>query len=136
MSNSNGARWCQRLEHFQRAMRRLDEACAMDKFSELELAGLIQTYEFCFELAWKTLKDLIYVEGIELASPRSVLRQAHEMRLVEDIDGWLRLLESRNVLSHVYDDATAAEAERLIKDSYHPLLRRLVDVLIARRDAE
>jgi len=39
--------------------------------------GLIQRFELTFELAWKTLKDLFYKEGLTgLNSPKTILREA------------------------------------------------------------
>ena len=39
-------------------------------------ADLIQTYDFTFELAWKTLKEYLEEEGFNTPSPKKVIRQA------------------------------------------------------------
>jgi len=70
----NPLRWKQRLENLQKAQLRLVKACSQETYNDLELAGLIQTFEFPFELTWKTLKDLLEFEGYDAASPRSVIR--------------------------------------------------------------
>lgn len=136
MSNTDSVRWRQRLESFEAAMRRLDDACDQEQYSELEMAGLIQTYEFSFELAWKTLKDLLFVEGIDAKSPRQVLREAHDNDLLDDIDLALEALESRNRLSHTYSEEEAQEAVKLIKDIYAPLLTKILETLRKRRESE
>ena len=51
--------------HFHQANLRLAEGIALYKPNDdLQRDGLIQRFEFTFELAWKTLKDLFYREGL------------------------------------------------------------------------
>ena len=69
MSNADEIRWQQRHNNLKNALGRLKDACELDDYSELELAGLIQTFEFSFELAWNTLKDLLFYEGFEVNPP-------------------------------------------------------------------
>lgn len=124
MSNSDEIRWQQRLANFKRAVAKLEEACELEEYSELEQAGLVQTFEFSFELAWKTLKDLLFYEGFELSSPREVIKQAFTTGYLNESNTEILLdaLEKRNRLAHTYDDETAAEAVRLINDNYFPAL--------------
>lgn len=129
MTNADEIRWRQRLQNFERAFAQLDRACAQESYSELELAGLVQMFEFTFELAWKTMKDLLFYEGYDVNSPREVIRKAFEAGLIQDVDLWLETLESRNRLSHTYDEQTALEAEELIKDSYAPMIRSALESL-------
>jgi len=131
MANSDELRWRRRLESFGRALKQLDAACAKDKYSDLERAGLVQMFEFTMELAWKTLKDLLFYEGFETKTPRETLRTAFEAGyLTEDeTETLLDALAKRNLLSHTYDERTAEEAERLIKDRFAPAFRALYDRL-------
>ena len=64
MSNSDERRWQQRLDNFGTALGQLTDACKRERYDNLERAGLIKTFEFCFELSWKVLKDLLYYEGL------------------------------------------------------------------------
>jgi len=137
MSNSDGIRWQQRFESFDKAMSRLTAACAEGEYSDLERAGLVKTFEFAFELGWKTLKDLLYFEGFDEKTPRSVIRRAFAAGYLDEGGAEVALdaLEKRNLLSHTYDDGAAAEAARLIVGSYAPVLRALLERLRSRRDA-
>jgi nucleotidyltransferase substrate binding protein (TIGR01987 family) len=129
MTNNDEIRWRQRLQSFEKANAQLQKACALESYSDLELAGLVQTYEFTFELAWKTMKDLFSYEGYEVASPRETIRQAFAAQVITDVDLWLEALDSRNRLSHTYDSAIAEEAEDLVKHRYAPMVERLLVVL-------
>jgi nucleotidyltransferase substrate binding protein (TIGR01987 family) len=129
-------RWQLRFENFQKALARLDEACALESYSNLELAGLVQTYMFTFELCWKTLKDLLTSEGYEVNSPREAIRKAFEMSLIDDTEHWFNALESRNLLSHIYNEATAKQAEVLIKNEFAPMIRKCAITLHERAEKE
>ena len=135
MSNSDETRWMQRLESFENALSQLTDACAIADYSDLERAGLVQTFEFSFELAWNTLKDLLFFEGYDDKVPRSIIRRSFEAGYLgeDDSEALLDALDKRNLLSHTYRKELALEAEALIKNRYHPALLRLHDTLNARR---
>ena len=69
MTNTDERRWRQRLESFGAALARLDEACEQDSYTNLERAGLVQTFAFSYELGWKVLKDLLFHDGHDLNGP-------------------------------------------------------------------
>ena len=127
MSNADEIRWRQRLENFGHALANLTEACEQDRYSDLERAGLIKTFEFCFELSWNVLKDLLFYDGYEAKVPRAAIRQSFDSGYIdeEDCETLIDALRKRNVLSHAYRRKLALEAESLIKDRYHPALVRL-----------
>jgi nucleotidyltransferase substrate binding protein (TIGR01987 family) len=127
MSNEN--RWIQRLQNLNRAFKRLADACNQEDYNDLEVAGLVQTYEFTFELCWKTLKDKLVFEGYEVNSPRETIKKAFEMGLVKDVDQWLEALDSRNLFSHTYEDEIAKQAITLIKEKFEPMLQACVGKL-------
>lgn len=131
MANSDETRWQQRLKSFGRALAQLETACKQNEYSDLERAGLVQMFEFTFELSWNTLKDLLFYEGFDATTPREAIRQAFVAEYLNEADTevFLDALNKRNLLSHTYDDATAREAEDLIKNRYAPRLRRLFDTL-------
>ena len=127
MSNEN--RWLQRLQNLNKAAQRLADACAQDEYNDLEIAGLVQTYEFTFELCWKTFKDKLTFEGYDVNSPRETIKKAFEMGLLADVDSWLEALESRNVFTHTYNNDIAKQAVVLIKDKLEPMLHASVSKL-------
>ena len=128
--------WKLRFENLKKAFARLEEACSQEEYSELELAGLVQTYGFTFELCWKTLKDVLALEGYEVNSPRETIRKAFEMSLIDDVDRWFNALDSRNLLSHIYEESTAQRSLNWIKNDFEPMLRQCVATLHIRAEKE
>ena len=108
------------LEDYAKALLELEQALAEPLESRLIQAGCIQYFEFCFELAWKSVKSVAEQEGLECHSPKSCLNVAHQNGWVEEEPLWLEMLASRNRMSHTCDSGTALNI-------YH----RLVDFQIA-----
>jgi nucleotidyltransferase substrate binding protein (TIGR01987 family) len=77
----------------------------VEALSQLEQEGVIQRFEYTFELAWLTLKDKLEYDGVVLATvtPRNVIREAFQAKLIEDGDTWIDMLTDRNLMSHTYD---------------------------------
>ena len=136
MSNSSEIRWRQRLEHLERAMRDLEDACQLTSYSKLERAGLVQIFELAFELAWKTLKDLLFYEGYDETTPRDVLRTAFPAGYLSEAaaETALDALGKRHLLSHTYDEKLAEMAVGLIRERYTPMLLELLATLRHGRD--
>jgi len=63
----------------------------------------IQRFEFTFELAWKTLKTFLELQGLEARSPRAAIRGAFQVGLLPEDPFWLEMLELRNLTNHTYD---------------------------------
>ncbi|WP_116645154.1 HI0074 family nucleotidyltransferase substrate-binding subunit [Salinivibrio sp. HTSP] len=131
MTDTHLERWQLRLQNLIKAQRRLENACGQESYNELELAGLVQTFEFTFELTWKTLKDLLSYEEFDVASPRSVIRTALEANHLssDQCETLLDALVKRNLLSHTYDEQNALEAQRLIVKHYAPVIAEIMRYL-------
>ncbi|MBM7072112.1 nucleotidyltransferase substrate binding protein [Shewanella sp. 202IG2-18] len=123
-----------RLVNFQTSFDNLNDACQLQTYSALELAGLIKTFEMTFELTWKTLKDLLEHEGYLEASPRAVIRTSLEANFIsaEECERLLEALTNRNVLTHTYDSALAEKSMRLVKNEYYPVLSSVLQKLSGR----
>jgi len=122
-------RWQQRFSNLQKAYTVLQRSTAQDTYTELEQAGLVQQFMFCFELSWKTLKDYLANEGIEAETPREIFKQAFSLQMLPDATTWLDALEKRNLLSHTYEEKMALVAVSLIKQNYYPAIQNLVSFL-------
>jgi nucleotidyltransferase substrate binding protein (TIGR01987 family) len=121
-------RWHQRFENLQRALKQLQAAITAHDArpdDELIVIALIKTYEFSFELSWKTLKDLLAWNGLDVRLPREVLKQSFATGLIENGQTWIDMLEQRNLMAHTYDQARAQQAAALICERYWPELQGL-----------
>lgn len=122
-------RWKYRFTNFSRAFTLLRDALepGVEALNQLEREGVIQRFEYTFELAWNTLKDRLEYDGIAFQSvtPRSVIRQAFQSGLIENGETWLDMLTDRNLSSHTYDAARIEAVLRNIHDRYLALLNDL-----------
>jgi nucleotidyltransferase substrate binding protein (TIGR01987 family) len=120
-------RWIQRFSNFKKAFNKLEEAVREESLSELEREGLIQRFEYTYELAWKTLKDLLEMKGYnDIKGPAPVIQQAFQDGYIENGEGWMSLKKSRERTSHTYDKATAEEIAGDVKKIFYPLFKDLV----------
>jgi len=118
-------RWKQRYQNFSKAFKQLTEVVAKESLNKFEQAGMIQIFEFTFELAWKVLKDKLNYEGFNLQVPREVLKQAFQSNYIKDGSTWIDALDKRNLMSHTYDENRSNEAISLIKNKYFIVLQEL-----------
>ncbi len=104
---SQEIRWQFRFNNFSRAYFLLREALedGVEPLSQLELEGVIQRFEFTFELSWNLLKDRLEYDGVVIATvtPRNVIREAYSAKLIDDCEVWIDMLTDRNLMSHTYD---------------------------------
>ena len=78
----------------------------------------IQRFEYCIELFWKVLKKLCQEEGFETNSPKSTLQKAYALKLIDDEQTWLDMMEDRNLTSHTYKLQLAREIYTHIRSYY------------------
>lgn len=117
-------RWQQRFENFQKAFLQFENAINKENLSQLERSGLLQTFEFTFELSWKTLKDFLYAEGITANTPREVIQKSFHAEIIQDGHDWIDALEKRNLLSHSYSEELSKSAEKLIREKYYNMISK------------
>lgn len=91
----------------EKALDSLRSALSQPPKNDLERDGVIQRFEYCFELFWKTSKRALNTLGIQSQSPRSVIRDLANQGFISDAELWMALLEARNYTSHTYNEATA-----------------------------
>lgn len=122
-------RWIQRAKHFDKAFSLLEEAVELARqrpLSKLEAQGLIQGFEYTHELAWNTLKDFLEDRGVQaLYGSRDTTRAAFRTGLIENGETWMEMIQSRNLTSHTYNEATADQVIGAILDSYFAAFQAL-----------
>ena len=124
-----------KCEDYHKALNRLEIALTktLDE-DDLYLDATIQRFEFTFELAWKLMKAVLDYEGIEATSPRSRIREAWKQHLIGDAEKWLDMQVKRNLSFHTYNEETAQDIYRHIKEDYIGLLQVLDQEVRSRLD--
>jgi len=124
--NEQDIRWKQRFSNFSRAFSLLREAMEIDPaaLSQLEKEGIIQRFEYTFELGWKVLKDRMQADGLTLdqISPKAVVRQAYAAGYIDDAETWLDMIGDRNLMSYTYDFTKFEAIIDSIRKRYLPML--------------
>ncbi|MEY8200792.1 MAG: nucleotidyltransferase substrate binding protein [Colwellia sp.] len=117
-------RWQQRLANFNLALNELAEAVELSQqrlLSKLEEQGLIQAFEYNYELAWNCLKDFYEYQNEEgIQGSRDAIRLAFKRGLVADGDLWMKMIRSRALTSHTYNRETSAKVAKSILADYYP----------------
>lgn len=129
-------RWLQRYESFHKAFQRITQVTTSGRkpaeLSELEKEGLVQRFEYTFELAWKVLQDLLFYRGYEITpGPNPVLKKSFEDGLITDHDGWRKMMKARNTTSRTYNEGEARSIVDAIYQDYAPLFDTLDKKLAA-----
>lgn len=126
------SKFTEKYEKLISATERLKQAIADYNNVHLDSVrdGVIQRFEFCTELAWKTVREYLIEQGYaDINSPKAVMKTAFSDGLLTNENGWLEILESRNITSHVYDEKTAETIFESIKNVYTPLFSELIETL-------
>ena len=107
-------------------MAQLERFIEPPALNEREQQGLIKAFEYSFELAWNTLRDLLRSQGnATLLGSRDTLREAFRLGLIEQGETWMLMIQDRNLTSHTYNRATADAIADHITDRYLPCFRQL-----------
>lgn len=137
MSESD-VRWKQRLSNYARALEQLESAVALARsreLSELERQGVIQAFEFTHELAWNVMKDWFSYQGNpNITGSRDAIREAFDKGLIDDGEGWMEMIASRNQTAHAYNREVAERIANRVVDCYADLFRAFHDTM-KRREA-
>ena len=119
-------RWIQRFDNYKRAQSQLDAAVQLLRqrdLSNLEKQGVIQAFEFTWELAWNLLKDYLTWQGeTEITGARDAIRESFKRGLIEEGQIWMAMLQDRYRTSHTYNESTMREILASIDTSYQPQL--------------
>lgn len=121
-------RWKQRFSNYTKAFQSLTEAVDLSRereLSALEQQGLIQSFEFTHELAWKVLKDYLEYQGVaDIVGSRDASRFAFQNALVQDGEVWMQMIAARNQTSHTYNLKIAQAVVESILTQFYPALKQ------------
>lgn len=119
-------KWKERFENYCRALSQLEIALQQKNFSVLEKDGVVKRFEFTFELAWKTLQDILNEMGYaDVKGPKPVIKKSFEDEIIKDGQAWIDMLNDRNNSTHLYDESVAQDIFNNIQKNYLKLLTDL-----------
>jgi nucleotidyltransferase substrate binding protein (TIGR01987 family) len=122
-----------KYENFCKALANLEEGIKLEEpYTVVEQTGIVALFEICFEQSWKVIKEVLEYHGrIEdkIGSPRGIIKLAYQCGMISDCDGWLELLEARNIIVQTYSDDQALNVISKLKINYITLFRQLKEEL-------
>ncbi len=119
------------LENLLNAQQTLERFIGLPITNDRDRAGIIQAFEYTFELAWKTLQKYAQENGIQVNGPKMSLKEGLKFGFISlnDEGKWLQMLEDRNLTSHAYkEDVAKCVADRIMSE-HTPTLRGLCEKL-------
>ena len=131
MQETDDIRWLQRFDSYKKALAVLERsvfAAQQRKLNEIEEQGLIQGFEFTFELSWKLLKDYLESKGFkDFHGSKDTLKLAFQEGLISDGELWMGMIDSSNRSSHTYEESIAKEIISLVISKYFLKLKELLE---------
>lgn len=113
------------LQKLSDAFGRLNDGISNTK-DELDKDGVIQRFEFTFELLWKTLKIFLEDKGILCRSPKDCLVESFKFGIIEDEEPFLEMLDDRNKMSHLYSREESESIFERVKEKYVSEIEKVI----------
>jgi nucleotidyltransferase substrate binding protein (TIGR01987 family) len=152
MGKEKDIRWEQRFSNYRKALKKLSEAINYIKkdlgkkendienenadkiLEEIIKEGLIQRFEYTYEMAWNVMKDYALYQGnSEISGSRDAIRFAFSSNLIVNGELWMDMIKSRIKTSHTYDEETAEEIYKKILNDYYSLFLDFEQVMEGKR---
>ena len=112
-------RWEQRFSNYRKALKKLSQAIDYTKedlkgrkvdidsedadevLDEIIKEGLIQRFEYTYEMAWNVMKDYAFYQGnADITGSRDAIRYAFSSNIISNGDLWMDMIKSRIKTSH------------------------------------
>ncbi|MBQ1697911.1 MAG: nucleotidyltransferase substrate binding protein [Bacteroidales bacterium] len=134
MEEKQDIRWQQRFSNYKKALKHLaigiellDTKTNIPGIMDIVNDGLIQRFEFTHELAWNVMKDYAAFQGnYEIRGSRDAIRYALKENLITD-EKWMSTINARNLTSHDYNEDTATQIAKDIRNVYFKLFCDFAD---------
>lgn len=87
--------------------------------SDLMIDGLIQRFEFCTDYAIKSCGEYLDTAGHRIeGEPKDVFTKAEQIRLVENLPVWMKIVNDRRTTSNIYDHTSARRIAMDVQNEY------------------
>ena len=125
MTNKD-VRWIQRFANYNKALQQLSRFIEKGELNEFEVQGIIKCFEYTYELAWNMIKDFYESQGeMNIQGSRDAIRLAFKRGLIEAGEIWMKMVKSRILTSHTYNEEIAEEISDAIYKEYYPVFVEL-----------
>ncbi|PLR82978.1 nucleotidyltransferase [Bacillus canaveralius] len=124
-------RLLERLQLANKALKAFHEVIQIETPSSIERDAAIQRFEFSFEACWKAGKQFLYdIEGLDIGSPKGVMRSFHEVGTFSEEETILslKMVDDRNLTVHTYNEELSIEIFGKLP-KYYSLMRNWIDQL-------
>ncbi|WP_027400293.1 nucleotidyltransferase substrate binding protein [Anaerovorax odorimutans] len=118
-----------KYSNLKKTYEKLEEACNLyDGKDALIRDSLIQRFELNYEFCYKTLQEYMKYMGVFLDDtfPRAIFKKAYANNLISREDVWIRLIQDRNMTSHIYNEKLADEIANRVVTEYLPAIKELI----------
>ena len=134
-------RWEQRFSNYRKALGKLRETVnyihtevenkeTASVLDDIVKQGLIQSFEYTHELAWKVMKVYLTHQGNpNVSGSRDATRETFQLGLISDGEAWMDMIKSRNLTSHTYDEDTAKHIYQQVLKAYFPAFEAFEQVM-------
>jgi nucleotidyltransferase substrate binding protein (TIGR01987 family) len=130
--NQEDIRWIQRFNNFSKAFSQLRKFIAKGELNELEEQGLIQAFEYTYELAWNCIKDYFETQGeTNINGSRDAFRLAFRRGIIKDGELWMDMIKSRTLTSHTYNEDIARQIASDVTEKYFLEFEKLHNTLLS-----
>jgi len=115
------------LENLGKALSKLKEYTSTPITEDRDRVGIIQAFEFCFELLWKTIQKATVSHSKTVGSPKQAFQAAFELGWILENEHslYLELIEDRNLTAHTYKEDLAKEILEKILNQHSKTLNSL-----------
>jgi len=146
--NAKDIRWEQRFNNYAKALRKL---CQAVEYLENEITdkpeeeipdeilkeGLIQRFEYTYEMAWNVMKDYARYQGnAEIGGSRDAIRFAFASELIANGEIWMDMIKSRIKTTHTYNEEIVNEIYTKIIYDYYPAFLQFKNKMAAKLSSE
>ena len=112
--------WKIQQKKFKESINRLSDVLKRNiNDDDIILDATIQRFEFTFENAWKSIKQILRLKGDDCLSPRDCIKKAYKYGWIKEEDSYLELLECRNLTVHTYNFKVATKVYDTVKKNFH-----------------
>ncbi len=110
-----------KVNHFVKSVDRFKEVLLENKIDIIRDSA-IKRYETCYELAWRSVQELLKNEGLGICnSPKNCFKSAFNLGLIENEIIFSNMVQNRNLTTHTYDEVLANKIYQQFNDYYEVL---------------